>query len=166
MNKYILWILVTAFVVTASAQSLTEKVINECPEMEIGKVYSGADIRATNQEYFSDPIKLSDDFSTYYAFAKVTDKKNVLVFMYSHNTRNEADWIELHAFYFSKKDWKTIRSTEFIYSDGTINGSTDNNTIQLINEKEVMISKNDGDKTGMHKYEITKTGLLFSEAYD
>ena len=102
MKKIVLLINFVAFAYIAQAQMGLKSILERCPEMEAGKLYTGKDVRAMAKKNFPKGIFIAGQgIETKYPFAKITGKKVVALLAFEDKYKGEI--VYMHAYVFRKK---------------------------------------------------------------
>jgi len=140
---------VLLFSLQAQAQSYTKKVLERVPELEIGKVYTGKDVRAA-KKHFPDGVAIDDE--TVYPFAKLTGRRVVVIFYF--RVQSNADFIHMDATSLRKKNLQPEHVNRYLYSHGKIGDTEYASTFSMNKKKIVTFKQIKNGKTSTQRYRI------------
>ncbi|OJJ20239.1 hypothetical protein BKI52_17370 [marine bacterium AO1-C] len=146
---YLLMICLVLLGLQVQAQSYTKKVLAKTPELEVGKVYTGKNIRAA-KKLFPDGVAIDDE--TVYPFAKLTGRRVVVIFYF--RVQSNADFIHVDATALRKKNLQPENVNRYLYSHGKI-GDTDYTSTFSMNKKKIITFKQiKNGKVSTQRYRI------------
>lgn len=157
--KYLFVCIATLFISSTQAQTTIEEYIKACPEMEVGKLYTGKDVRAV-KKYYKGAYIFKHQLVEQFPFAKITkgDYVHVLIF------DNEFDGalIHLHVYTYNK-NYQKISSSNYVYSDGEeFSGVIHRATIELTEKDKIIINQAKGGTYKQHSYQVKKKSFEYS----
>ncbi|OJJ15829.1 hypothetical protein BKI52_36535 [marine bacterium AO1-C] len=163
MKKITMLMGLLALVGVVQAQLITTKsVIEKCPEMEIGKVYTGKDVRAAKKNFPKGVYIAGYGTEKNYPFAKITGKKVTVLLTFEDKYKGEI--VYMHAYTYRRKTNQLEQSQSYIYNDGKANRATTyKSTIKLTEDKELIIDSKENGKQKIGKYKLGKKRLSFVE---
>ena len=141
--------LLTFLGIQVQAQSYTKKVLAKTPELEVGKVYNGQDVRAA-KKLFPDGVAIDD--RTVYPFAKITGRRVVVIFYF--RTQSGADVVYMNATALRKKNLQPENVNRYIFSDGTIGDTKYSCTLTMDKKKVVTFKQMENGKLTTQRYRI------------
>lgn len=133
----------------AQAQEYTKKVLSKVPELEVGKVYTGADVREA-KKLFPDGAAIDDE--TVYPFAKLTGRRAIVIFYYKENQGGEI--IYLSATSLHKKKLQPINVQRYLYTHGKINKTMYTSTLSRDKKGVVSFNKIENGKQTTNRYRL------------
>lgn len=139
--------LLTLITLNTQAQSYTKKVLEKVPELEVGKVYNGKDVRAA-KSMFPDGVEVDDEKA--YPFAKLTGRRSVVIFYF----RISGEVIYMDATSLRKKNLQPENVNRYIYNDGKIGKTVYKSTLTMNKKKVVTITEDENGKVTTKRYRI------------
>ncbi|HAS38868.1 MAG TPA: hypothetical protein DCS93_00245 [Microscillaceae bacterium] len=133
------------------AQSYTKKVLEKVPELEVGKVYTGKDIRAA-KKLFPEGVAIEDE--TVYPFAKLTGRRVVVIFYF--RVQSNADFIHIDATSLRKKNLQPEHVNRYLYSHGKIGDTDYTSTFSMDKKKIVTFKQIKNGKISIKRYRIER----------
>ncbi len=163
MKKFTLLVALLALAGLAQAQLISMKsIIEKCPEMEVGKIYTGKDVRAAKKNFPKGIYIIGQGTAKNYPFAKITGKK--LVVLLAFEDPYKGDIVHMHAYAYRRKTNKLANSQSYIYNDGKANRATTyQSTLQLTKDQELIINTKENGKEKIGKYKLGKKRFSFEE---
>jgi len=158
-------ILVGFLVLTGVVQAqliTTQSILEKCPEMEVGKVYTGKEVRATKKNFPKGIYIIGHGSEKSYPFAKITGKKVTVLLTFEDQYKGEI--VYMHAYTYRRKTNKLEQSQSYIYNDGKANRATTyKSTIQLTKDQELIIDTKENGKQKIGQYKLGKKRLSFDK---
>lgn len=162
MKKTLLTFSLLVWALWAQAQTITKEIIEKCPEMKVGKVYTGKDVRASKKNFPKGIYVQGYGSDKNYPFAKITGKRSVVLFTFDDKYKGEI--IYMHAYSYNRKNFKLNNSQSYIFNDGKANRATTyESTIQVNDKKEITIHQKENGKEKIGVYKVGKKRLEFKE---
>jgi len=163
MKKIALFIGLLTLTGIVQAQLITtQAILAKCPEMEVGKIYTGKEVRAAQKNFPKGVYLIGYGSTKNYPFAKITGKKVTVLLTFEDQYKGEI--VYMHAYTYRRKTNKLEQSQSYIYNDGKANRATTyKSTIQLTKDQELIIDAKENGKQKIGKYKLGKKRLSFVE---
>ncbi|EAY25064.1 hypothetical protein M23134_06052 [Microscilla marina ATCC 23134] len=141
----------------SQAQEYTKKVLNKVPELEVGKTYTGKDVRQA-QKLFPEGAAIGD--KVVYPFAKLTGKRAIVIFYYTADQGGEIIYLSATALH--KKKLQPTNIQRYLYTHGKINKTVYTST--LSRDKKGVVSfhevENGQQKTTRYRIEGRRFSIV------
>lgn len=133
----------------AQAQEYTKKVLSKVPELEVGKIYTGADVRKA-QKLFPDAVAIGD--KEVYPFAKLTGRRAIVIFYYKADQGGEIIYLSATALH--KKKLQPINVQRYLYTHGKINKTIYTSTLSRDKKGVVSFNEIENGKKKTSRYRL------------
>lgn len=162
MKKIMLLLTFLGLLFSANAQNDAQEFISTCPEMQVGKVYTGEDIRASKKRFPKGAYFVGYGSNKQYRFAKITGKKTAVLLTFEDKYKGEIIYMHAYVYNHKSKNYELLQSVSYIYNDGKADSRTTyESTIELTAENQLIINEKENGRLKTKTYRIGKKRLEY-----